>query len=108
MTTLRIVGDGTVAGTKVETESGEEIRGVISVKLILDAESHMPAEVTITLRRFLLDLKRTQAAEITSDFVRLHDLTIVDADSPGVSAYRVTMANLDAKLMPLVDDKARP
>ena len=39
MMKLRIVSDGTVEGTRLETEDGELIEGVISLQWSLDAHS---------------------------------------------------------------------
>lgn len=62
---LRIVSDGTCGGTSVQTETGEEIGGIVTaLTWSLDCNKDRGARVTLEIVGPLVDLDATGEAEV--------------------------------------------
>lgn len=64
---IRIISDGTTYGTRVETASGEQIKGISRIEILpLDATSghNSVVEARVTIEMVKLDLAAMEAYEV--------------------------------------------
>jgi hypothetical protein len=81
---VRVFGDGTPSGTRVETVDGQLVRGVTSVALKILANGRATAELTIALRQFDITARAVLSMETLLAAAEHHGVKVVPIDAESI------------------------